>query len=31
MSGEEEKLHKEKWRIWNEQREREQIKKKMNI
>lgn len=32
MSEEEElRLHQEKWKKWNEQREREQIKKKLNV
>lgn len=32
MSEDEEiKQHREKWKIWNEQREREQIKKKINV
>ena len=29
--NEEEKLHREKWKLWNEQRERQQIKKKLNV
>jgi hypothetical protein len=31
MNGEEERLHREKWKIWNEQRERETMKKKLDI
>ena len=31
MDDEEIKKHKEKWRSWNEQREREEIRKKMNV
>jgi hypothetical protein len=31
MDDEETRQHKEKWKIWNEHREKEQIRKKMNV
>jgi hypothetical protein len=31
MEDEETRLHKEKWKLWNEQREKEQIRKKINV